>query len=204
MDRSILKLILLFITFVLLGFDSPKLSPLNSDDVIVAFGDSLTKGVGVNIKNSYPSVLAKLTGLRVINSGISGETTKGGLKRFEKVIDEYNPSLIILLEGGNDILRNISSGQIKRNLEEMISIAQASNIQIVLIGVPEKRLFSDSAPFYNSLAKKYNLVFNDELISDLMRNPSMKSDAIHFNKKGYALMAKEIYTLLQDSGALDK
>ena len=197
---------LLFIAFILLGCNSsnsPKLSALNNNDVILAFGDSLTKGVGVKAQNSYPSVLAELTGLDVINSGVSGETTHGGLKRFRQTIIEHNPSLVILLEGGNDILRNISHAQIEKNLEQMIGIAQSLKVQIVLIGVPEKSLFSDSAPFYNILAEKFNLVFNAELISNLMRTPSMKSDSIHFNKEGYALMAKEIYELLLESGAFE-
>jgi len=204
MYRNTIKLSLLFIAIILLGCDSPtpKLIPLKNNDVIVAFGDSLTQGVGVKRKDSYPSVLEAFTGLTVINAGISGETTHGGLKRFQRVIDEYNPSLLILLEGGNDILRGVSYKQIENNLEKMIVIAQDLNIQLVFIGVPEKSLFSDSAPFYTTLSEKYNLVFEPKIISKLMRSPSKKSDSIHFNKDGYALMAKEIYELLLESGAL--
>ena len=172
-------------------------------DVIVAFGDSLTEGVGTNKENSYPSVLAKLSGLNVINSGVSGETTSEGLVRLPYVIEEYKPSLLILLEGGNDILQNQSPRTIEQNLEKMILMARNQGIQLVLIGVPEKSLFSSSAPFYNDLAEKYDLVFDSSLIASLLRSPSKKSDSIHFNEEGYALLAEGIYDLLLDNGALN-
>lgn len=185
------------------GCGSSNLDPLEAGDVILAFGDSLTAGVGVNKKNSYPTVLDNLTGLEVINAGISGETTAEGLLRLPQTIEEYSPSLMILLEGGNDILRNADANQIKNNLEKMIQIAQQEGIQVVLIGVPEKSLFSNSAALYSELAKEYDLVFDSSLIGGLMRSPSKKSDAVHFNKQGYSFMAQEIHVLLSENGAID-
>lgn len=191
------------LVFLFAGCDSPKLNSLSSGDVIVAFGDSLTAGIGTDKANSYPSALARLSGLEVVNAGVSGETTNEGLVRLPKVIEKHNPDLIILLEGGNDILRNRDYQRIERNLDQMIQVVLEQDIQVVLIGIPEKSLFSDSAPFYSELAEKYNLVFEPSLIADLMRSPSKKSDSIHFNKEGYAEMAESIYTLLSKNGALD-
>jgi len=191
------------LALILNGCGSSNLDPLEAGDVILAFGDSLTAGVGVNKKNSYPTVLANLTGLEVINAGISGETTAEGLLRLPQAIEEYSPSLMILLEGGNDILRNADDNQIKNNLEKMIQIAQHEGIQVVLIGVPEKSLFSNSAALYSELAEEYDLVFDSSLIGGLMRSPSKKSDAVHFNKQGYSFMAQEIHVLLSENGAID-
>lgn len=191
------------LALMLAACDSPKLNPINHQDVIVAFGDSLTEGVGTHKEHSYPNKLAELSGVNVINAGVSGETTSEGLNRLTKVIDEHNPKLLILLEGGNDILQNINDQQIEQNLESMIQIALARDIQVILVGVPKKSLFSSSAPFYSALAKKYNLVFDSTLVSNLLRNPSMKSDPIHFNTKGYGEMANEIYALLSDNGAFN-
>ena len=84
----------------------------------------------------------------------------------------------------------------------MIQMAKGRGIQVVLIGVPEKRLFSSSAPLYEELAEKHDLVFDADMIGSLMRNPSMKSDAVHFNEAGYASMAKSIYELLSEYGAI--
>jgi lysophospholipase L1-like esterase len=138
-----------------------------------------------------------------VNAGVSGETTEEGLVRLPRVLSDYSPSLLILLEGGNDILRNKDFSDIERNLAQMIELAQGSGAQVVLIGVPEKSLFSNSAPFYRDLADKYDLVFEPKLIGSLMRSPSIKSDSVHFNKEGYELMARGISDLLAQHGAFD-
>ncbi|MEE4244796.1 MAG: GDSL-type esterase/lipase family protein [Kangiellaceae bacterium] len=187
---------------LLVACSEQKLTKLDSSDVILAFGDSLTQGVGVNKPYSYPSVLSRLSGLNVVNAGISGETTEEGLQRLASVIEQHNPGLLILIEGGNDILRNKPHAKAKSNLAKMIEIAKSRAIEVVLIGVPEKNLFSQSAPFYSELANEYDLVFDRELIGRLMRSPSKKSDSVHFNKAGYQAMAEGIYDLLVDNGAL--
>ncbi len=179
--------------------DDKLLSRISESGVILAFGDSLTSGVGVNPDNSYPSALAKLTGRKVVNAGIS---TKQGLARLAKVIDKTNPELLILLQGGNDILRNHNLAETKRNLSAMIRLAKDQGVQVVLVGVPKKQLFSDSAPLYIELAEEHQVVLEAELISTLLRKPKFKSDSVHFNEIGYLKMAEEIHQLLRDNGAL--
>ncbi len=105
---------------ILSACSEPKLKSLDNNATILAFGDSLTFGVGAKANNDYPSVLSQLTGLTVINAGISGETTFQGVKRFEGLLVQHNPELVILLEGGNDILRNLDLNQTKQNLAQMI------------------------------------------------------------------------------------
>lgn len=202
MLTSRLLLVICF-AFTLVGCGGPKLNALGADDVIVAFGDSLTAGVGTSLENSYPSVLADLSGINVVNAGVSGETTSEGLVRLPEVLAEHNPSLLILLEGGNDILQNQNSSRIQQNLERMVQIAFDRGVPVVLIGVPEKSLFSNAAPFYRDLAEKYDLVFDEGVVASLMRSPSKKSDAVHFNAEGYADMAAEIYALLSNNGAFN-
>lgn len=183
------------------GCGSPKLAPI-AGGTILAFGDSLTAGVGVSREHSYPSVLGKLTGMSVINAGVPGETTDEGLKRLPGVLDRTHPALMILIEGGNDILQNRSLSETKHNLRGMIELARSRGIEVVLIGVPQKALFSDSAPIYAELAERFKLVFDGDLIAGLERSPSLKSDRVHFNAKGYRRMAKSIQALLINSGAI--
>ncbi len=183
-------------------FNSKSLQLIPTSGTILAFGDSLTYGVGVEQQDSYPAVLARLTNRKVINAGISGEVTKDGLKRFEDELIEAQPNLVILLEGGNDILRGHNLKNTKQNLASMIEIAQARNVQLVLIGVPAKNLFSNTAKLYSELAVEYNLVFSDKLISSLIRSPELKSDRIHFNQQGYKKMAQSIHKLLIEHSAL--
>jgi lysophospholipase L1-like esterase len=201
MEKHLHVVVAIILTFTLHGCGSPKLEPIGKG-TILAFGDSLTVGVGTTEENSYPSVLTELTGLNVINSGVSGETTDQGLKRLPIEIDRTNPDLIILIEGGNDILRNRSQSEVKGNIKRMIELAQSQDIPVILIGVPQKALFSDSAPIYEELAEHFKLVFDGTLIASLQRSVSLKSDQVHFNKKGYRRMAESIYDLLVENGAL--
>lgn len=192
---------LLFLLF-LGGCSSPSLDQVGADGTILAFGDSLTVGVGATGENNYPSLLSQMSGIKIINAGVSGETTSQGLMRFAEELDRTSPNLVILIEGGNDILQNQNPSQIKANLRMMIEEAKKRQIPIVLIGIPQKKLFSDSAPFYSELAEEYHLVFDDDLIASLMRSPSLKSDPVHFNNEGYQQMAQAIYDLLKENGAL--
>lgn len=202
--KIIMKIIFkcLWLILLLSSCSDIKLQPLPSDGIILAFGDSLTFGVGAKPEFSYPSQLAQLTGLQVINAGVSGEVTDDGLIRLKKELETLQPDLIILLEGGNDILRNKSFDEIKSNLSEMISLAEKDSIPVILIGVPKKNLFSDSASFYSELAQQHQIIFDGQIVGDLIRTPSMKSDSVHFNQKGYRKLAENIYQLLLDKGGL--
>ncbi|WP_018623875.1 arylesterase [Kangiella aquimarina] len=183
--------------------NEPKLKPLSSGATIVAFGDSLTEGIGASETASYPSQLAQMTGLNVVNAGISGETTDRGLARFEDVLEQHNPELVILLEGGNDILRNHNQIQTKQNLSEMIGIANRRNVQVLLIGVPEKNLFSAVADFYDELAEQHQLAYMRGELSDLLKTSKYKSDQIHLNAQGYRVLAEKIAETLEAEGAIE-
>ena len=117
-------------------------------------------------------------------------------------MDDNAPQLVILIEGGNDILRNRNIAETRQNLAWMIATAQQQGVEVVLLGVPTKNLFADAAPLYNQLAVEYQLVYDDELLADLLRTPSYKSDVIHLNAKGYRAMAEAIHALLVEHGAL--
>lgn len=189
--------------FLLAGCEKGQnLTPLMGNDTIVAFGDSLTEGYGVSEADSYPQVLAKITGMRVINEGISGELSGEGLERLPQVLAEHKPALVILMHGGNDILQNRSLSKTKQNLAAMIEMAQRAKAQVILIGVPEKNLFSDSAAIYGELADQFGLVFEGDLIADLIRTPSKKSDSVHFNASGYADIAQTVKEAMDQAGAI--
>jgi len=197
------KLLFALLVFSLISSCSDnKLSLLEPGDKILAFGDSLTFGVGSKKGKSYPSYLSELTGLEVINAGISGEVTGQGVKRFKDVLLDSQAGLVILMEGGNDILRNNNLAQTKSNLAAMIQTAKDLQVQVILIGVPEKKLFSDSASLYFELAEEHNLVFDGEILGSLLRNNQYKSDPIHLNSAGYEKFAERIVELLRENGAL--
>ena len=203
MINTYFKLItIIFCGLIVQACNDAKLTPIPHNATILAFGDSLTYGKGVEEEQSYPSVLAQLSNREVINAGLSGETTQQGLARLAEVLEENQPNLMILREGGNDILRNHNLNNTKQNLASMVEIAQSFGVQVVLIGVPEKKLFSNSAKIFPELAEQYGLVFDGELIASLLRSPKYKSDSVHFNELGYEKMAQLIFERLKSEEAL--
>ncbi|MEZ6952240.1 MULTISPECIES: GDSL-type esterase/lipase family protein [unclassified Aeromonas] len=180
----------------------PGFRPLAAGETILAFGDSLTEGRGVNPAQSYPSVLASLSGHPVINGGVSGELSRAGRARLSGLLAEHRPALVILLEGGNDILRGSGEGALKANLAAMIEAVQGSGAQVLLVAVPRKSLFADGAPLYGELAEQYGLVLDNDSLGELLRTPGLKSDAVHLNAQGYGALAERLHRLLQARGAL--
>ena len=168
----------------------------------MAFGDSLTYGKGASEDGDYPAVLAELTGFKVINAGVSGETTSQGLTRLAELLVGETPDLLILLEGGNDFLRNHDIAKTKANLAQMIELAQAKSIPVVLIAVPQKSIFLSSATLYSELAETYDVMLLEDVLTDLLKTRSMKSDTIHLNDAGYRALAETVYRGLEDAGAI--
>lgn len=195
--------ILLFIVLLTGCSSSIELTPLAKDDVVLAFGDSLTFGTGASPEASYPTVLANLIDRKVVNAGIPGEVTEQGLKRLPSVLDEYQPTLLILCHGGNDILRQKHKQQTIDNLKSMINIAINRNINVVLVGVPEYGLLLTTASFYGDIAKEFNIPFEEDALSDILFRSQLKSDRVHPNAEGYSLFAEAIYDLLQMHGVIE-
>jgi acyl-CoA thioesterase I len=177
----------------------PKLAP---QDVIVAFGDSLTHGTGANEEESYPAVLGKLINRRVIRAGVAGETTEQGLRRLPRVLSEHHPRLLILCLGGNDLLRRVDEQRTAANLRAMIKLARERNVAVVLMGVPRPGLFTSAPEYYSALADELKLPYEGEAIKRVLYSNAMKSDTIHPNAAGYRRIAEDVAELLRASGAI--
>ena len=188
--------------FLVACSDKPELPPLASDDVILAFGDSLTHGTGAGAEESYPAVLAELSGRQVINEGVPGELSDEGLRRLPGVLEEYQPQLLILCHGGNDFLQQQDPAMMETNIRGMIRLAQDQNIPVVLLGVPRPGLFLAAAEVYKNIAESTGIVFIEDLIPDILKDKALKSDTVHPNTAGYRMMAEGVYKVLQDAGAL--
>lgn len=181
----------------------PALQALDSQATILAFGDSLTYGTGVSQSKSYPAALAKLSGRKVINEGLPGELSAAGVKRLGYLLAHYSPDLVIICHGGNDILKREDLAQTRENLMEMVRIAQQHQVQVVLVGVPNISLFSSKAAgFYQEVAEAFEIPIESNIVGKLMLKSKYKSDNVHFNEKGYQLMADAIFDLLKKTGAL--
>jgi len=184
----------------LLGCNTVKLTFIPLDGTILAFGDSLTIGKGVDSSASYPEVLSNLSGRNVVNAGITGEETSAGLLRFPQILRETNPDLVILLEGGNDILRGRDSDIIKNNLARMIDYSCKLDIPVLLIGVPDKNLVGNSSDIYKELAVEFNIILEENIVKYLLVNQEYKSDMHHYNEDGYRVLAETLFRLLSEKG----
>jgi len=182
--------------------DAVQLTPLSSDATILAFGDSLTAGNGASDESSYPAQLSRLLNRSVINAGISGEESSEGKVRFAALLDSNRPQLLILCHGGNDLLRKGPVSQLESNLMEMIAMAQGRGIEVLLLGVLAPGVFLSSEEVYETVAEATGVAFIPDVISDVLKRPAMKSDAIHPNAAGYGEMASEIFSELQNLGAI--
>lgn len=181
---------------------APTLPKLNSHDVIVAFGDSLTHGTGASTSDAYPAVLAALTGRTVINAGVPGDTTSSGLERLPAVLDEYKPRLVLLCLGGNDMLRKQPDAATENNLRLLVKTIRASGAEVVLISVPEPKLFGGTPDFYSRLAEDLKLPLEQDVFNEVLKDNRLKSDPIHANAAGYRVVAERLAEFLRETGAL--
>jgi acyl-CoA thioesterase-1 len=181
-------------------FDSPA-------NTIVILGDSLSAGYGVNIDSSWPSLLEKSIknnnlDFQVINAGISGDTTSGGLFRLPKLLSRHKPKIVVLELGGNDGLRGMSLKKVvRKNLKAMIEMVHTSGGIAVLIGVElppnyGKMYTSNFQQIFVDLASEYNLILINGSIKDMTEMGLMQSDGIHPNQDGHKLIEKEVWANL--------
>ena len=184
------------------GEKVPRVAAVGPDEVIVAFGDSLTYGTGAAESESYPVVLAQLIGRRVVRAGVPGEVTAQGLVRLPQVIEEHQPALVIVCLGGNDMLRKLDEAQIRSNLRQIIRTLRDRGIAVVLVGVPKPALLTSAAAFYGELAKEHRIPYEGKILNHIMHQLDLRSDAIHPNAKGYRRMAEAIAELLREAGAI--
>ncbi|QBQ55526.1 arylesterase [Nitrosococcus wardiae] len=184
--------------------DSPRLSKLPADGVILAFGDSLTYGTGAGgSQYSYPSILEERVNRQVINAGVPGELSHQGLARLPEVLDQYQPHLVVLCHGGNDLLRKQDDAQIAANLRGMIELIQDRGIEVILLAVPRPAVFfMDAADFYAGIAREYQIPIDSETLLRLEKDPALKSDQIHLNQEGYRQLADAVVHLLNTSNAI--
>jgi lysophospholipase L1-like esterase len=199
--KYIMIVILVVLALLTLTEKETNSVKLIKNNTILALGDSLTYGFGANPSESYPALLSEMTGLRVINAGINGETSKEGLVRLPKLLEDPSIKLMILFFGGNDIMQRRSREELKQNLKTMIQLAKQKHIDVLLISVPNIGLFGLSPlSLYKEVAEEENIPLLSGMLADILSQPSLKNDQIHPNGSGYKKMAERIYETLKEHG----
>ena len=185
----------------------PPAQILSDKPKIVAFGDSLTAGFGLTEKESYPYLLQEKLNAEgykyeVINAGVSGETSLGGLERIDWVLEMENVDVLVLELGANDLLRGVPVKDLKANLDKIIRKAKAKNVRVLLcgmlappsLGADYQREYTNAFP---DLADEHKVEFLPFILENIALNKNLnQADGIHPNAEGEKIMTENVYKAL--------
>lgn len=198
-------LFLLVLSFAPLSHAQQKTST-----TILLFGDSIVAGYGLKADDFLSTKLEKILtdkglNFKVINAGVSGDTTSGGLSRLQWTLDKYKPDILFIALGGNDFLRGVSPSITRENVNGMLVIAGKNKTPTILsavqvpanLGVEYMNSFNS---IYPELAKKYKVSLYPFLLKNIFGNTTyMQSDGIHPTAAGIEKVANEIADYFHDA-----
>jgi acyl-CoA thioesterase-1 len=174
---------------------------------IVAFGDSLTAGLGVAAEQAYPAQLQRRLDeqslrYRVVNAGVSGDTTAGGLRRVDWVL-KSRPDFVILELGANDGLRGLKLEETKANLERIIRRCQEASVTVILAGMKlppnyGREYTNGFEAIYPALAKQHRLTLIPFFLDGVAGSASLnQADGIHPTSEGYRIIADKVFEIVK-------
>jgi len=185
----------------------PRIEPARARPRIVFLGDSLTAGLGLAMSESYPSLVQKrldAAGLdfEVVNAGVSGDTSAGGLARLDWALDGDVRILVVAL-GGNDALRALPADELRRNLGTIIERAQTRGITVLLAGMEAPPNFGRDYivsfhRVYPALAQQYHVAFVPFLLQGVAGSETLNQrDGIHPTAAGARILADTVWAALK-------
>ncbi|MEZ5308447.1 MAG: arylesterase [Pyrinomonadaceae bacterium] len=175
---------------------------------IIALGDSLTAGFGLTEKESFPFLLQQLIdkdGLdfEVVNAGVSGDTSLGGLERADWVLGQDNAKVLILELGANDLLRAVPVEEMRKNLDAIIVKAKAKGMEVLLCGMLAPNTMGETyqrefVKVFPQLADKHGVAFMPFILDGVALDKELNQpDGIHPNAKGEVIMTANVYKELK-------
>jgi lysophospholipase L1-like esterase len=195
-----LKIILILIVVLLLAvavwfffFQGTPAKKVSKEGPIIFFGDSLTVGVGANKGEDFPSLITKELNLtNVINAGVSGDTTSTALIRLQQDVIDKNPSLVVVLLGGNDFLQRVPAEETIKNLDEIVKKISETGSAVVLVHLKANPLKEPYKVPTIEIAEKYEAELVLNILDGIFGNSKLMADQIHPNAEGYKIMAERI------------
>ena len=174
---------------------------------IVAFGDSLTIGLGLLEQEAYPALLQNKIDeagykFEVVNAGVSGDTSAGGLRRLDWAL-EGNVKVLVVAFGGNDGLRGLPVPQMKENLSQIIDRARERNIVVILAGMEAPPNFGQEyatgfRQAFRDVALNKRVLFIPFLLNNVAGKPELnQADGIHPNQQGTQIVADTVWSVLE-------
>ena len=176
---------------------SPEPRQATSGTKVIAFGDSLVQGKGAARDKNWVSLLSQRYDVTILNKGKNGDTTSAALARLERDVLSNDPRVVLILLGGNDVLRRVSKDITFKNLSEMIDRIQQVGAAVVLIGVRGGLLLDWYDSAFESLALAKRTYFIPDILEGIFDNPALLADPIHPNSQGHQRMADRIAPVLE-------
>jgi len=164
---------------------------------IICFGDSITFGYGVNEGEDYPTALAKMIGEPVINAGVDGDTSTDGLKRLEQDVLKHEPLLVIVEFGGNDFLKKVPKEETFKNISLMVDKIHSEGAMVAIADISAGMFFREYRLSLRRLAREKGAIFIPSVLSGIITTPQLKSDFLHPNADGYAIVARRVYRAIR-------
>lgn len=176
---------------------------------IVVFGDSLVAGYGLEQNAALPHKLEETLieggySVNVINDGVSGDTTASGRGRINWTLKRHKPDIIVVVLGGNDVLRGFQPAQTKENMRAIIEAVQKNNVKLVVAPMQAaKNLGEEFNQKYNvifgELAEEYDMALTPPILQDIFGNPALlQTDGIHPNPEGVKVMVSHLMPSLEN------
>ncbi len=194
----IIGIIILTITVWLIFFrNSPITNYPSKGTNIIAFGDSLVKGIGSSEGNDFVSLLTKEININIINAGVSGDTTSTALDRLENDVLSKDPKVVIVLLGGNDYLRKVDKKLTFENLQKIVDKIHQKGAIVLLLGVRGGLLKDTYKGDFDDFAKRNKVAYVENVLDNVLGDSTLMSDQIHPNDKGYKIIANKISPILK-------
>ena len=200
--RVILSLLLFVVGFF------PVAATASEPPVLLILGDSLSAGYGMDREKSWVSLLETRLrdsgySYRILNSSISGDTSQGGLARIPRLLDRYQPQIVILELGANDGLRGINPVITRENMTSMIQQSQAIGARVLLAGIKLPPNYGSAylqqfESMYGDLANEFGTLLVPFFMEGVAMRPDLlQADNIHPNEKGQPVLLDNIWKVLQ-------
>ena len=184
------------------------ISSFASASTLLIMGDSLSAAYNLRPQDGWVGLLEKQLSqsspdIKIVNASVSGETSQGGLSRFQSLLDSHKPTWVVLELGPNDALRGYPLNQTALNLERMVEQAQLQNSTILLVGnrIPQnygKRYTQMFFNLYKNIANKYKLAYLPFMLQGVALNKDlMLEDGLHPNKQGQIIVLQNILPYLE-------
>jgi lysophospholipase L1-like esterase len=192
---EMLAVLLIAASFLIYLGSSPR--EYSHDKIVVAFGDSLTRGYGTPPGKNFVTFLSEYTSIPIINSGKTGDTTSDALVRLKEDVLDHHPDVVLVLLGGNDFFEGYSEEVVRANLKTILKRIKQDGAKIILIGGSKQIV-----PNYESTFER--LVYDEEvdgyvpnILGGILFRKDLLFDTIHPNERGHEIIAGRILPVLE-------